>query len=172
LNVQSDSEQFSSDGVTVNLEWTLLNLQAYYQQLLLNIIVNAIPPLNNVMFIGDMRVQLVLSYNTVYDVSVTQNSTCERLIRATSLLLNYSKSYIRVLQNFRVQYEFTLADKCADPMELTNARAVGYVDPALEGQVITFTCTPGQTLNGSSRSTCMGSGEWEPDPRDVECIGE
>ena len=55
-------------------------------------------------------------------------------------------------------------------MELTNARAVGYVDPALEGQNITFTCAPGQTLSGSNSSTCMGNGKWEPDPRDVECI--
>ena len=57
-------------------------------------------------------------------------------------------------------------------MELTNARAAGYVDPALEGHVITFSCLPGQTLNGSNynQSTCMGNGKWEPDPRDVECI--
>ena len=57
-------------------------------------------------------------------------------------------------------------------MELTNARAVGYVDLALEGQNITFTCAPGQVLNGSNQSTCMGNGKWEPDPGDVECIGE
>ena len=56
-------------------------------------------------------------------------------------------------------------------MELTNARAVGYEDPALEGQIITFTCAPGQILNGSSQATCMGNGNWEPDPGKVECIG-
>ena len=57
-------------------------------------------------------------------------------------------------------------------MELTNAIAIGYVDPALEGHVITFTCLQGHTLNGCSQSTCMGNGKWEPDPRDMECIGE
>jgi hypothetical protein len=62
-------------------------------------------------------------------------------------------------------------DKCGDPMELTNALAVGYADPALEGQLITFTCLPGQILNGSNSFTCMGNGEWEPDPREVECTG-
>ena len=56
-------------------------------------------------------------------------------------------------------------------MELTIALVVGYEDPALEGQTAMFTCLPGQTLNGSNSSTCMGNGEWEPDPRDVECTG-
>ena len=56
-------------------------------------------------------------------------------------------------------------------MELTNALAVGYEDPALEGQNITFTCPPRQMLNGSNASSCTGDGEWEPDPRKVECTG-
>ena len=56
-------------------------------------------------------------------------------------------------------------------MELTNALAVGYVDPALEGQTVTFTCPSGQILNGSNTSTCMGNGIWEPDPENVECTG-
>ena len=59
--------------------------------------------------------------------------------------------------------------KCSNPMELTNAIALGYADPALEGQSIIFACPPGQTLNGSNSSTCMGNGEWEPDPIEVEC---
>ena len=56
-------------------------------------------------------------------------------------------------------------------MELTNALAMGYVDPALEGQIITFTCPPGQILNGYTSSACMGNGEWEPDLREVQCTG-
>ena len=57
-------------------------------------------------------------------------------------------------------------------MELTNALAAGYVDPALEGQIIIFTCPPGQILNGCISSTCMVNGEWEPESREVECKGE
>ena len=57
-------------------------------------------------------------------------------------------------------------------MQLTNARAVDYEDPALEGQNITLICAPGQVLNGSNQSTCMGSGKWEPNPGEVECMGE
>ena len=56
-------------------------------------------------------------------------------------------------------------------MELTNALAEGYVDPALEGQTVTFICPRGLTLNGSNSSMCMENGEWEPDPRKVECTG-
>ena len=96
LSVQSDPEQFSSDGVTVNLEWTLLNSQAYYQQLLQNVSISANPPLDNIMFTGSTSVQLMLSYNTLYNVSVTQHSTCRLLNRTTFILLNYSKLYIQV----------------------------------------------------------------------------
>jgi hypothetical protein len=56
-------------------------------------------------------------------------------------------------------------------MELTNALAVGYIDPAQEGQSITFICPRGQTLNGANSSTCMGNGEWELDPGEIECTG-
>jgi hypothetical protein len=63
------------------------------------------------------------------------------------------------------------AAKCSNPVDLTSAIAVDYVDPALEGQIITFACSPGQILSGPSTSTCMGNAEWEPDPREVECTG-
>ena len=72
----------------------------------------------------------------------------------------------------RCKHEPTLAVKCTNPMQLTNARTVGYEDPTLEGRNITFTCAPGQILNGSNSSTCKGNEEWEPDPGEVACIGE
>ena len=45
-------------------------------------------------------------------------------------------------------------------------------DLFLEGTSVTFSCPPGLVLIGHSTSTCMGSGEWEPDPTEVECKGE
>ena len=98
LIIHSDPEhvQFSRDGVIVLLEWTLLHSQTYYQQFLRNVSINADPQPNNVMFAGRMRVQLVLSYNTLYNVSVTQHSTCERLVQTAFLQLNYSKLYMHV----------------------------------------------------------------------------
>ena len=54
----------------------------------------------------------------------------------------------------------------------TNIRVMGYEDPAFEGNRVIFTCLSGLMLNGSNSSTCMGNGEWEPDPREVDCISE
>ena len=53
-----------------------------------------------------------------------------------------------------------------------NVGIVGYNDRALEGDHITFTCPSGLVLNGSNSSMCVGNGEWEPDPREVNCISE
>jgi hypothetical protein len=83
--------------VTVTLEWSLLNSQSYYQQLLSNVSVNVVPQLNNVIFTGNMSIQLTLSYNTLYNVSITQHSDCQQLIRTELLELDYSKVYIIVL---------------------------------------------------------------------------
>ena len=43
--------------------------------------------------------------------------------------------------------------------------------PALEGTNITFSCPLDLVLTGPNSSTCMENGEWEPDPREVECKG-
>ena len=64
-----------------------------------------------------------------------------------------------------------LTAKCSDPMDLIKAIALGYIDPALEGQIIIFTCPSGQILNGCTSSTCMKNGVCEPDPREVQCTG-
>ena len=47
----------------------------------------------------------------------------------------------------------------------------GYMDPALEGAVLSFDCPPQHVLIGPNTTTCMGNGEWEPDPMEVECKG-
>ena len=91
MNVRLYSEELSSDRVTVTLEWTLLNSQDYYQQLLSNVSISAVPQLNNVMFTGDMKVQLTLLYNTLYNVNVTQHSTCRQFIWTKFIELSYSK---------------------------------------------------------------------------------
>ena len=65
------------------------------------------------------------------------------------------------------------AGMCSNPMALdNNIRIVGYNDQMLEGDHITFICLSGLVLNGSNSSMCVGNGEWEPDPREVNCISE
>ena len=51
-------------------------------------------------------------------------------------------------------------------------QVMGYEDPSLEGDSIMFTCTSGLELSGPNSSTCMGNGEWEPDPGEVNCTGK
>ena len=97
LSIRSNSEDFSSDVVTVSLEWTLFNKQIYYQQLLRNVSVSADPQPNSVMLTGNMRAHLMLSYNTLYNVSVTQHSTCQQLIWTKFLELKYSKPFIIII---------------------------------------------------------------------------
>ena len=48
---------------------------------------------------------------------------------------------------------------------------IGYMGPAVEGTTVSFVCPPQYALNGPNTTTCMGNGEWEPDPREVECKG-
>ena len=45
-------------------------------------------------------------------------------------------------------------------------------EPAVIETNATFSCLAGQTFSGPHRSTCMENGVWEPDPREVKCIGE
>jgi hypothetical protein len=44
--------------------------------------------------------------------------------------------------------------------------------PHREGQFITYTCPPGLILAGQSTLVSTGYREWEPDPREVDCIGD
>ena len=64
--------------------------------------------------------------------------------------------------------------KCSDPLTLANDGVIvdGYEDPALEGKNITFNCPSGLMMIGPNSVTCMGNGEWKPDPREVKCAGE
>ena len=45
-------------------------------------------------------------------------------------------------------------------------------DPALVGTNATFNFLPGQVFSGPIMSTCTENGDWEPDPQQVECIGD
>ena len=49
---------------------------------------------------------------------------------------------------------------------------MGSDSPLIEGQFITYTCPPGFILTGPNASVCTGNGEWEPDPGEVDCIGD
>ena len=65
---------------------------------------------------------------------------------------------------------------CDHPLEeginsSSSVEVIGFTNPALEGTSIMLHCHIRLTLIGPESSTCMGNGEWEPDPKEVECIG-
>ena len=41
--------------------------------------------------------------------------------------------------------------------------------PVMEGAIVSFNCCSEFILTGPNSSMCMRNGEWEPDPREVEC---
>ena len=52
-------------------------------------------------------------------------------------------------------------------------RVSDYSDPALVGTNVTFECSSANLVFiGPNMSRCMGNGEWEPDPREVKCVGK
>ena len=44
---------------------------------------------------------------------------------------------------------------------------IGFRKPAIRGADVALTCIPGLMLLDPNSSTCMGDGEWEPDPREA-----
>ena len=69
------------------------------------------------------------------------------------------------------------AVKCVNLLEQfedSSIRVTGYSDPALKGTNVTFQCvSPGLSffLDGPNSSVCKANGQWEPDPRDIKCLG-
>ena len=48
----------------------------------------------------------------------------------------------------------------------------GDINPAIEGTIITFSCSASDlVLTGPNSTICMSNGEWEPDPTEVACKG-
>ena len=61
--------------------------------------------------------------------------------------------------------------KCSDTFKEVLVHSADS-DTFLEGTNINFSCLPGLVLTGPNSSTCMGNGEWEPNPNEVQCKGE
>jgi hypothetical protein len=78
-------------------------------------------------------------------------------------------------ESLSLPYIVTCGHPFQDRISVDNAHdsmiIEGYMDPALKGAVLSFDCPPQYFLIGSNTTSCMGNGEWEPDPREVECKG-
>ena len=75
---------------------------------------------------------------------------------------NDSWHYLKLL-NFSV--------KCNDLLFNDSLTVMGYSQPAIVGSYVTFSCPLGMELIGPNSTTCMENGEWEPDPKKLECKG-
>ena len=75
---------------------------------------------------------------------------------------------IILLQYHAVSCTYPLTQLLHDPVVVVSG---SQDSPPIEGQFITYTCPPGFSLTGPSTSVCMGNREWEPDPGEVDCIG-
>ena len=51
-----------------------------------------------------------------------------------------------------------------------SGRVIDYSDPASEGTNIILECSSPNLVHNTT--TCVENGKWEPDPREVKCIGE
>lgn len=176
MSIESHSEQFTTNEVVVILEWIYSISGSSNQQLdaVQNIGVNVVPAirLNDILvFIENASVILMLQYNTVYNVSITQLGVCGQPNQATFIKLNYSMFNKLSIVALRLMLYIFHAARCSNPMKLANIGVTvsGYEDPAQEGENITFMCSPESMLSGPSASTCTKNGEWEPHPKEVAC---
>ena len=76
-----------------------------------------------------------------------------------------------------IYYNYFFVVTCDQPTQLLNHPVVVVSrsqdsPPLIEGQVITYTCSHGFVRTGPNASVCTGNREWEPDPGEVDCIGD
>ena len=83
LDIRHLSKQFLRDGISIALEWNVSNVQIYHQ---LNVSIAVVPNPIAVVHTGNRTLQLMLSYHTLYNVSITQPDICiDNLTKLCSL---------------------------------------------------------------------------------------
>ena len=155
----------------VTLEWTQISPLHFYN-------VSVIPSQSvKVIHDGRTRVQLTLSYNTPYLVSVVARHLCGQTYRAT----NFTELYYSRLTQSKLAIMLIYLKSCIHTAQCKDIEkfidegilAAGHSEsPALEGTSVLFSCPPGLVLAGLNTTTCMGNGEWEPDPNRAKCFGK
>ena len=96
--------------------------------------------------------------------------------RQCTIFKGYRQLVINNILQHAYVYNVMHAVTCDDPPTRSLQDRVMIVDkesdiPIMEGQFIAYTCPSGFILTGPSASECMRNREWEPDPGEVDCIG-
>ena len=169
----STTEEYRADGVSVVVEWTQQESVSYN--------VTIIPMVPVIIHTGSTSVQLTVSYNTEYNVSLEASAVCQSIV-SSNITLFYGKSLHAELSD-NILYTCTinvfLLQNVANCGLLSLSAADNISTPSvihsglpIEGSMANLSCPPGMTLNGTNTTTCTRNGEWEPYPQDAECIGK
>jgi hypothetical protein len=158
---------FETDSVSVSLEWMPEEGVSY------NVSVDQMADIN---YIQRTTVNLTVLYNIPTNVNITATSCGQNSGTAiTSVELAYS-NYDGMSHWGRgggVYFLFmNVAGRCEDPLlsiSDDSVIAMGYLDLAVNGTVVTFSCPPGLTLSGPDSVMCTHTGQWEPAPTAVNC---
>jgi hypothetical protein len=157
---------FETDSVSVTLEWMPEEGVSY------NISVDQVADLR---YIQRTTVNLTVLYNIPTNVNITATSCGQNSGTAiTSVELAYSNDdCMSSWGGGGVYFLFmNVAGRCEDPLLLISddsVMAMGYLNLAVNGTVVTFSCPPGLTLNGPASVMCTDTGQWEPPPSAVNC---
>ena len=90
-----------------------------------------------------------------------------------SIIVSKINIYYIVIEHFQYLHCHINTVTCPEPHSaFGSVRVSSYRNPAIEGTTITFSCPDGLTLTGSSASTCMRNGEWEPPLKGIGCKGK
>ena len=174
------SEFFGTNGVTATLEWT--------QENDVNYDVNIFPQVSStVKVLRSSSLQLTLLYNTHYNVSIVairceETTTFIPIYYGEILILKIITLNFFILVHVHTYIHNIDSINCGNPLNLVNGQnlarndsmisVLGFSHPAMEGASVNFVCSPNHVLFGPHSATCMGNGEWKPDPREVECKGD
>ena len=171
LEVETEVLSFGVDDITISLSWT------QEESSIISYIVSIIPQAT-VTFIQSTNIHLTVSYNARYNVTIV-GTLCGRDISSTAVELNYGEHIksitILLLATIRSNYALRHTVKCTSLLHQlgSDIRINGYSDPASEGANVTLECiSPNLVHMGPNVATCMVNGKWEPDPREVICLGE
>ena len=132
------------------------------------------PPVSE-MFSSGTNILLHVLYNTLYNVTIFATN-CEGTARNFSEIY-YGKCITIIMLPIIVLYiqysNFMMcAGKCGYPEVNQGVVVDHYTFPALSGTSIGFHCHPGLVIiQPTVEVMCNISGQWNPDPDVIECIG-
>ena len=128
------------------------------------------PEMGIINYTGKSSAQLILLYNTKYNVSVVA-SLCGK--NSTSLIeMNHGKmDSVCQCKNTLIALHTNIAVTC-DQLAISINKSLRHRSPALVGTVATISCPSGLILTGPNVTICMANHHWELDPQSAMCKGK